>query len=230
MSDEQSEDDFQEIGVDLDISSHPVYNDPNDKIVIISNDYIKFRASKFHLMRTSQFFDGLLSTVESEEPTKEEPIHLDFPSSTISLFLDLSTCSNPSIPTINSEEAKTLLDFLEYAICDDLIDIGRSSLRNSLENQPFELLVTASRRNDLEMAKHALRKIDNKVYNEYFKSAFTEVEVKQYLRRLTRPYHLALVDAAMTTIEGSFGFQLPHLTFIDDWSTFADSFHPDQFT
>nr|XP_018266824.1 uncharacterized protein I303_00802 [Kwoniella dejecticola CBS 10117]OBR88982.1 hypothetical protein I303_00802 [Kwoniella dejecticola CBS 10117] len=149
-------------------------------------------------------------------------------------FYTSSCSSHPCLPALKTEQATALLDFVEFAICDDFIDLARTSLINSLEKQPLELLVVASRRNDLDMAKQALRQIDEVMFNQLFNapSVHPELAVKEYLRRLTRPYHLAILDAASTQAEDAFGVRVlgSQLIFTNDWSSFADTFSLDQFT
>ncbi|WWD09064.1 hypothetical protein V865_007184 [Kwoniella europaea PYCC6329] len=231
------------IAVDIDCKFHPVHNDPNDDIVIISNDYVKFRASRFHLARTSQFFEGLLGTARPKGENftdDDEPIHLDYPSSTLSLFLDLTSVCDPYIPAVSIDRARSLLKFIEFAICDGLVDKARLTLMEAAKDQPFELLVIASERDDVEMAKHALRQISTGQFRAQFVNTSSTTltshdlaMVKQYLCGLTPPYHLAILDAAMSTgkmREERYINLRPGLLFNDNWSSFADKLDPAKFS
>ncbi|WVW81939.1 hypothetical protein I302_103942 [Kwoniella bestiolae CBS 10118] len=205
MSDHSWIDDLDEIAVDIDLKLHPVHADPKAEVIIISDDYVKFRASKFHLTRTSQFFEDLIETVRHEEH-QEESIHLEFPSTTIALFLDLAGVCDPYIPIVSTNRARSLLDFVEFTLSDGLIDTARSTLMEAAKHHPFELLVIASQGDDLDLAKHALRNITSSAFREEFILRVPFVEdteykigsLKEYLLRLTPAYHLAILIRSCT--------------------------------
>ncbi|WWC85936.1 uncharacterized protein L201_000806 [Kwoniella dendrophila CBS 6074] len=232
---------INEIAIDIDLRPHPVHNDPKDDIIIISDDYVKFRASRFHLVRHSQFFEGLLGDTQSssieEDDEEPEPIHLQFSSFTISLFLDLAGACNPCIPDIRINQAVDLLDFLEFAICDNLVDKARDVLMKAAENEPFEILVIASNRDDLDMFKHALRQVNTIRYKARFHQNLPgrkNVEkrrldlIKQYFQRLTISYHLALLHALMQICTTEL-FVDRNIVLTQDWCEIADDFDPSRF-
>ncbi|WWC66686.1 uncharacterized protein I206_100590 [Kwoniella pini CBS 10737] len=227
----------------IEIKDHPVHNDPKDDIIIISNDCIRFRASRFHLTRTSQFFDGLLGITQQKGQNlngNDDPIRLDHSGSTISLFLDLASVSEPYVPTTTISEAAALLKLVDFAICDGLIDKARASLMEASKDEPFELLVVASDRNDVEMAKYALRKIDSTAYRcQFLSSGVTlsdqaHISIKTYLRRLSPSFHLALLEASSVAGEvrsHRYESLRPGRFLSEDWSdSVAKKFNPFEFS
>ncbi|KAK6905354.1 hypothetical protein I203_106181 [Kwoniella mangroviensis CBS 8507] len=247
MSDVSWISDLDEIAVDIDLETHPVHNDPQAEIIIISNDYVKFRASRYHLVRTSQLFEDLLDTARTVDINLndiEEPIHLNFPSSTISLFLDLAGVCDPYFADVPITKARSLLDVVEYTMCDRLIDIARSTLMHAAKDEPFELLVIASERDDLDLAKHALRNISTSAFEDEYKegrsfrvgTVYNIDSIKKYLLRLTPSYHLAILHSIvylgeMQSIDhdGRWLNSRPAILSTDNWSSIADTFNPAQF-
>ncbi|WRT63716.1 uncharacterized protein IL334_000639 [Kwoniella shivajii] len=217
MSDQSSDggSEKNEISVDLDLKCHPVHNDPNDDIVIISNDYVKFRASRYHLTRTSQFFDGLLGNPRPE---------------------DLASVCDPFIPIITIPRAQSLVTYTDFAICDILVDKARYALMEAAKDQPLELLVIASKRDDVEMARAALKELDTDHLRTYLYESQSLIATESsltksrtYISRLTLAYRLELLDLLMETGEVSEGRRETLRTGIflkDSWSGIASKFDP----
>ncbi|WVQ93782.1 hypothetical protein IAU59_000860 [Kwoniella sp. CBS 9459] len=76
---------------------HRFHNDHRDQVIILSNDKVKFRASRTRLIDASLFFSDLLGTPGHIGKTNE-PIALDFPAEIVSLFRDMASVCQPHAP------------------------------------------------------------------------------------------------------------------------------------
>ncbi|WVF66157.1 hypothetical protein IAT40_000897 [Kwoniella sp. CBS 6097] len=103
------------------INWHPFYNDPQDKVIILSNNKVRFRASLFRLISASSFFSGLLDTPRPKGGNvddADEPIELDFPANIISHMLDLTSVHTSYIHNLEINTAKGLLEVGEFTLCE----------------------------------------------------------------------------------------------------------------
>ncbi|WVF66149.1 hypothetical protein IAT40_000889 [Kwoniella sp. CBS 6097] len=220
------------------ITWHHFHIDPRDKIILLSNDNLKFRASRTRLIDASLSFSDLMDTSRPERKTNE-PIELDFPAEMISLFLDMASVCQPYIPQLSITTARSLLELLEFTLCDGLIDFARTSLTNAGSNQPLELLVIASDRNDIGLARVALRNATrNRIQshicpNLSLSSSQGLKKYQEYLDRLQPAYQLELLRR--TTLAGEYRENVTqklqaglYSTF--DWISVADTFDPARFT
>ncbi|WRT63715.1 uncharacterized protein IL334_000638 [Kwoniella shivajii] len=224
---------------------HKFHNDPGHKIIIISNDNIRFKASQRLLVRASQFFRDLLSVpppsdkdAAGQEPSQVEPIHLDFPSTIISIFLDLTSVSEPYSPRLVIHQARDLLEMVEFTLSDELQPYVRKSLHDAGSSQPLELFVIASERNDFSLARFALAKITSAHVQSFLKLSHLSTHegikaLQNYFSRLRPSFHLELLSRIMVPGEVREHRQIalrPGFFFTDDWTTIAQTFDPSRFT
>ncbi|WWC62053.1 uncharacterized protein I303_104642 [Kwoniella dejecticola CBS 10117] len=141
--------------------SHPIHNNPNASLVIISEDDVELRASSFLLAKVSQFFQDLTSIPLPPEQERE-PIHLEYTSEVISLFL-IAAVSPPYCHQIIIKEQSaditmtaSLLTMAEFTLCHDLILNIRQYLVESAEICPEEVLKLGVDRQDVELIEVAL--------------------------------------------------------------------------
>ncbi|WVF66175.1 hypothetical protein IAT40_000915 [Kwoniella sp. CBS 6097] len=227
---------------------HDIHCDPRDKVVLISSDNVKFRASQFHLCRVSAFFEGLLTTAgrldaqqtgkdtdnvaESDAEPEPEPIHLEYPAPIISLFLDAAGSSWPTFPSIDMMTAKDLLDLTEFTLCDKLKHEARYSLVRAGLDLPLELLVIASDRNDIPLAQSALQKLDSSTIETklYRSTGSVPRSFKRYLDRLSPSFRLELYSQLMLGSDlitsSSQSARTPGIYLRSDWSSIAEKFDP----
>nr|XP_018266827.1 uncharacterized protein I303_00805 [Kwoniella dejecticola CBS 10117]OBR88985.1 hypothetical protein I303_00805 [Kwoniella dejecticola CBS 10117] len=193
----------------------------------------------------SELFDDLLEIVHPAGGSltqNHEPIHLDFPGSVITLFLDHISTSNSSIPIMTVTEIASLLIFAEFAICDSLIDKARARLIGATKECPFELLVLASDRDDIELAKDALRVMMSIHYHHEFNISgphefvynHKNVKIVNYLQRLSLAFRFALREASRRAMEirgSKYVDGMPGRYLVDHWAnTLADDFEFTKYT
>ncbi|WVQ93790.1 hypothetical protein IAU59_000868 [Kwoniella sp. CBS 9459] len=234
---------IDEVQKEEDHSQHPVHQDPRDDIVLISKDGMELRASAFHLERVSPLFEDMLSLPQPERDDEEpayqkEPVHLDFSSSVVCLFLDLATSHRPSLPPLEMIEAKDLLALTEFTISEELAKVANQAVLTAFADQPFELLVLASDRNDVPMARQALARIDAPSVKRYLFSTSARIpspedkkRFQDILQRLSPAFRLELLSILMecgkvSEKEDSYAPFRPGFFLRDDWSDVADKFNP----
>ncbi|WWD09063.1 hypothetical protein V865_007183 [Kwoniella europaea PYCC6329] len=226
------------------LKQHPFHHDPEHSITIISYDNIEFKASRSRLVQTSQFFKDLLDIPapvhENQGPNSQQPIPLDFRSSIISAFLDLISVSQKYPPQLDFVDAEVFLTFVEYTMSDDLIPVARTALKEVGAKKPLELLVIASNRNDIDLARFALGKITSEqVHNLYGKKTSVQLlkpasvdKLQDYLKRLRTSFPLEILSRMMLPgeVRGARQDSLRSGIYLaDDWTSIAESFGPTRF-
>ncbi|OCF59514.1 hypothetical protein L486_02181 [Kwoniella mangroviensis CBS 10435] len=226
------------------LKHHPFHHGPEHSITIISDDNIGFKASRSRLVQTCQFFKDLLDIPapehENQEPNVRQTIPLDFRSSIISTFLDLISVSQKYPPQLDFVDAEAFLNFVEYTMSDDLIPFARTALKEVGAKKPLELLVIASNKNDIDLARFALGKITpEQIHNLYGKKSSVQLlkpasvdKLQEYLKRLRTSFHLEILSRMMLPgeVRGARQDSLrPGLYLADDWTSIAESFDPTRF-
>ncbi|WWD22431.1 hypothetical protein CI109_106922 [Kwoniella shandongensis] len=93
--------------------------DPQHDFIIKSDDYVYFRASRFHLARVSTVFADMF-TIASSDVGDDHWVALDQSSEVIGLFLDLVHSPKPTVPTTEVfDTARSLLEMTQFYMCDD---------------------------------------------------------------------------------------------------------------
>ncbi|WWC85937.1 uncharacterized protein L201_000807 [Kwoniella dendrophila CBS 6074] len=209
------------------------HRNPEHEVSLVSCNNIMFRASRHRLMAVSLFFKGLLEIPPpaSNNPESDtEPIHLDFYSSTINNYLDLINVSQPFKPTLSIQSASSLLRLLEFTLTENYIKSVRQWLEKAECKRPLELLIVASERNDVELARLAIGRFTIAHIQAHLKTNnFPEEKegldkFKDYLRQL-RPSFCLGVLFPMLSATGPWCFQTG-IPVIQDWSTIAKNFYP----
>ncbi|ORY22618.1 hypothetical protein BCR39DRAFT_591241 [Naematelia encephala] len=142
------------------------YDDPEAKIVLISSDHAGFRLSAWYLAKESKLVSDLVAPSGIDKDAAHSPIQLDAPSYVVRAFADLVTSSHPL----------QLLEFTKrdyvslFHICDLMqspslaMKIRESLIQRSL-NHPWEIFELASQRNDVDLAREAIRNMGNEVHS-----------------------------------------------------------------
>ncbi|KAK6909995.1 hypothetical protein I203_104022 [Kwoniella mangroviensis CBS 8507] len=136
--------------------------DPNADVVLVSKDQVHLRAYSHHLKQVSKFFADLFTL-----PSKLEPINLDFDSFVISIYLDLviapTYCYSVIIDQHNhdSETLKQLLQISEYTTSEEITKNVWQVIREMAIAYPQALLNLAHERQDLDLARVAIKCINS---------------------------------------------------------------------
>ncbi|OCF36159.1 hypothetical protein I316_02031 [Kwoniella heveanensis BCC8398] len=223
---------------------HPFHCDPKNDIILISKEGTELRASGYHLGLASLFFEGLLSLPPAENDDEvspvggqNEPIQLDFSHATVSLFLDLASSHEPCLPPLEMHRAKELLALTEFTLSSEkLVSLAHEAVKDAFADHPFELLVLASDRNDVPMARQALGRISSSTLKcRMFHTSSTTLtpqdkdEFHAFLRSLNPSFRLSLLTIILTSgevRETRHTSLRPGLFLNDDWSSLAKKFNP----
>ncbi|WVF66174.1 hypothetical protein IAT40_000914 [Kwoniella sp. CBS 6097] len=211
---------------------HHFHNDPDHTVIIASSDNVLFRTSRFRLTQKCQFFADLFSippTASQEERKSFEPIHLDFPSEAISIFLHIILTDRNLLapdPKLPWEVAKSLHRLAKYTLLDDAFASWTLEVLEKVGHRhPLELLVFASDLNDLYMARSALSRATYTTLADLRPTySFSAPATKfwEYLDRLRPSWQRELLQRIIAT--SSRGFEV-----LDDWTGFAQIFDPGPF-
>ncbi|WVF66163.1 hypothetical protein IAT40_000903 [Kwoniella sp. CBS 6097] len=183
---------------------------------------------------------SLPSPKEDDESTstsrQHEPIYLEFSDVTISLFLDIATSHRPCLPPLGMARAKELLDLTEFTISEDFIKLAYAAVLVAYAQKPFELLVLASDRNDVPMARQALGKIGPSTLKlDIFDTSSTILtpadknNFHAFLERLNPSFRSELLTIYLECGEvrqDRYTTLRPGLFLRDDWSYMAEKFNP----
>ncbi|WWC58267.1 uncharacterized protein I303_100805 [Kwoniella dejecticola CBS 10117] len=214
-------------------NQHSFHDDPRDEIHLVSNDGIILRASRHDLIRASGFFADLLAIKPADKKeTILEPIDLDYPGSIIAIFLDLISVSETYIPLINLDPAKSLMLLGDYTMSDRTITAARKAVIAASCDNPLELLVYASDRDDNRMAKAALKLLkwpgSANLGDPYRDVTSRKEPFLKYIDRLRPTFQAALLRGLVR--EGGVAYRFHELEtrpglFLDhEWSRLADKF------
>ncbi|RSH85577.1 hypothetical protein EHS25_003716 [Saitozyma podzolica] len=196
---------------------HAFHRDPNDDLVIQSEEGVLFRASSYHLAQSSGAFSSMFELPPSPSSSGTIPIQLDYPSATISSFLDL----------ISHLDCKRLVP----GVINRLIPAAKE------DDRQWELFVFAGTRDHLHLARAALGLMTHRHVEELFatdKKWFAE------LRRLPKNWGIELTRHLWDDGEGE-GEEYRHvhhtrrrkgrcgtwgiIVHRRDWSSFAQNFN-----
>ncbi|WVW84001.1 hypothetical protein I302_106026 [Kwoniella bestiolae CBS 10118] len=145
------------------LETHTRHCDPKADVLLISNDNVHLRAYSHHLKQVSKFFSDIFTL-----PSKPEPITLDFPSSTISIYLDLVIAPEYCYSVIINQHKdhfdtlKDLLRLVEFTISEDITKSLWEIIHLNAKHFPQELLILAGERGDSELARKAIEALDKK--------------------------------------------------------------------
>ncbi|WWD03074.1 hypothetical protein V865_001119 [Kwoniella europaea PYCC6329] len=141
---------------------HDRHCDPNADVVLVSKDQVHLRAYSHHLKQVSKFFADLFTL-----PSEPEPINLDFDSSVISIYLDIviapTYCYSLIIDQHNDdfEILKQLLRISEYTLNEKVQQSVWEVIHRKAVEFPQALLILAHERQDLDLAREAIKSIDS---------------------------------------------------------------------
>lgn len=118
--------------------------------------------SSIELIPVSELFSGMFSVPRPAESIerKNEIIDIPYDSRCVSRFVELAYVMNPRhIEAPSWTEARSLLALLDEFGCTRLEKVVHSKVLSASAAKPFELLILASHRDDLKMARFALSKL-----------------------------------------------------------------------
>ncbi|WVQ93799.1 hypothetical protein IAU59_000877 [Kwoniella sp. CBS 9459] len=206
---------------------HPFYQDPNDKVTLTSSDGVIFRASRYRLRCERRF-----EVDESSLDGHLAEIHLDFNETAVSLFLDtLNTRLLPNIDfRLDHSTILQLLDFGELYECDKVIQYARKILSRKIDIDPLEILLIASKRDDVSLAKGAIKEVKWTNIDEMRTTIKGDLEkvFSDYIKKLRPSFQLAIFHAALRCATSKKDSQRPWhgLVSWEDRSQTAANFDP----
>ncbi|WVW84002.1 hypothetical protein I302_106027 [Kwoniella bestiolae CBS 10118] len=148
---------------------HETHCDPCGDVTLISNDDVEFRASSFQLSKISQFF-AYAFRLPAPADKGREPIELDFPGNIITIYLDLVTAPVRLRRSVldhglrRPEIVCPLWALVEFTLCiDEITSIIHSALMDAALYYPVGILTFASERDDISLARRALRSFNTTI-------------------------------------------------------------------
>ncbi|WVQ62555.1 uncharacterized protein L199_000697 [Kwoniella botswanensis] len=149
------------------MSIHPYHN--LGDIQLLSVDGTILMADSWRLARSSTFFAGLFdlpppTSTHTSYPKNllslVEPIEVEFFAEVIDLFLNLINVSKPSIPSSAFPQTLDLLELCDrYDVNENIQGLVRDRLLMQTEDRQWQLLIWSGKRNDIHMAREALRRM-----------------------------------------------------------------------
>ncbi|WWC94279.1 hypothetical protein V866_001120 [Kwoniella sp. B9012] len=214
---------------------HETHCDPCGDVTLISNDGVEFRASSFQLSKISKFFSDAFSLPPpppSSSKESREPIHLDFPENTISLFLDLANIPpNYHFTILNDIDdpllLESLLDLADFAICEGLKPSIDSALFDISDQYPFEVLTIASRRSHTLLAKRAVQNLRLLASFRIWEDKDRLGRIKDQFSVLSQEYQSELFILLLHQCHARRGNAASVCFGYDDWCKISDRFDPE---
>ncbi|KAK6909994.1 hypothetical protein L486_00355 [Kwoniella mangroviensis CBS 10435] len=214
---------------------HETHCDPCGDVTLVSNDGVEFRASSFQFSKISKFFSDAFSLPPpppSSSKESREPIPLDFPENTMSLFLDLALIPPHYHFTILNDIddpllLESLLDLADFAICEGLKPSIDSALFDLSEQYPFEVLTIASRRSHTLLAKRTVRNLRLLASFRIWEDKDRLGRIKDQFSVLSQEYQSELFILLLHQCHARGGNAASVGFSYDDWCKISDRFDPE---
>lgn len=170
-------------------------------------------------------FEDMFEVLSPDTDDKEKVIPVTYEASVVKAFLDLINLSKPVLLTNDFWVITKLRDMVRCHECEDYIDeFVEASWEQAFKNTPWEGLIYASDKNDVQLARGAMRN-----YQRYSIEQFATLKGAgssstagfwSWMDRLRPEWQSHLIRLVIR--RESYG----NFTVQDDWSKLADKFNP----
>ncbi|WWD09056.1 hypothetical protein V865_007176 [Kwoniella europaea PYCC6329] len=222
------------------MSIHPYHN--LGDVQLLSVDGTILVADSWRLARSSSFFAGLFDLpppISGQASSHKDllslldPVEVDFSAEVIDLFLNLINVSKPSIPSSAFPQTLDLLELCDkYDVNENIQGLVRDRLLMQVEDRQWQLLIWSGKRNDILMAREALRRMPphSFIANTTYESSRKGVLMPLWhaLGKLPQSWQLEILRLAFIPINLNTrsGVKSYQFEVTGDWDSVSQKFTP----
>ncbi|KAK4688893.1 hypothetical protein P7C73_g1232, partial [Tremellales sp. Uapishka_1] len=142
----------------VEISWDERHNDPQADVILVSADDVYFRIHSWPMKRESGFVNDLY-TVASQSPSA--PISTDVSAKALRFFTNLVYSDSSPLMNMSLDEIKEVLAVCDRLQCQRIEERVLKALGEQAGKDPWQIFIMASQRDDVELAKSALKAMEN---------------------------------------------------------------------